>query len=53
MHLIAIALFACAKEGKIIITLNKNLLLSQINLQLKVTKPDLIIIDKNYSIKNT
>ena len=49
--LLAVALFACAKEGKIIITLNKNLLFKQINLQLKLTKPDLIIVDKINTIK--
>jgi acyl-CoA synthetase (AMP-forming)/AMP-acid ligase II len=49
--LLAVALFACAKEGKIIITLNKNLLFKQINLQLKLTKPDLIIVDKINAIK--
>ena len=50
--LLAVALFACAKEGKIIITLNKNLLFKQINLQLKLTKPDLIIIDKINTISS-
>tara|TARA_Y100001970_G_C14243443_1_gene866388 strand:+ start:241 stop:1722 length:1482 start_codon:yes stop_codon:yes gene_type:complete len=49
--LIAVALFACAKENKIIVTLNKNLLFSQINIQLKLTKPDLIIIDIDVQIK--
>jgi len=49
--LIAVALLASAKEGKVIITLNNNLLLKQINLQLKLTKPDLIIIDKTNTLK--
>ena len=46
--LVSVALFASAKEGKTIITLNKSLLKRQIDIQLKTTKPDIIISD-NYS----
>ena len=46
--MVSVALFASAKEGKTIITLNKSLLKRQIDIQLKTTKPDIIISD-NYS----
>jgi len=46
--LVSVALFASAKEGKTIITLNKSLLKRQIDIQLETTKPDIIISD-NYS----
>ena len=50
--MVSVALFASAKEGKTIITLNKSLLKRQIDIQLKTTKPDIIISDNYSDLKN-
>lgn len=48
---ISLFLFACAKNGKTLITLNKNLKTHQINLQLKISTPDIIVVDSDINLK--
>ena len=49
--IISLFLFACAKSGKTLITLNKNLKTHQINLQLKISTPDIIVVDSDVNLK--
>lgn len=49
--IISLFLFACAKESKTLVTLNKNLKTHQINAQLKISEPDIIVVDSDVNLK--
>jgi long-chain acyl-CoA synthetase len=49
--IISLFLFACAKESKTLVTLNKNLKTHQINTQLKISEPDIIVVDSDVNLK--
>ena len=49
--IISLFLFACAKETKTLVTLNKNLKTHQINAQLKISEPDIIVVDSDVNLK--
>lgn len=49
--IISIFLFACAKKGKTLVTLSKNLKPHQTNLQLEISMPDILVVDQDINLK--